>query len=83
MGRAFMKPIDCPFRAAEALAAEALRQTPVLIVDFHAEATSEKVGMAAWLDGKATAVIGTHTHIPRPPTPGSRPPGRPSSPTSA
>lgn len=64
MGRAFMKPIDCPFRAARALVNEALTETPIIIVDFHAEATSEKVAMAAWLDGTATAVLGTHTHIP-------------------
>jgi metallophosphoesterase (TIGR00282 family) len=64
MGRAFMKPIDCPFRLGRALAEEALRSTPILIVDFHAEATSEKIAMAAHLDGLATAVIGTHTHVP-------------------
>ena len=64
MGRAFMKPIDCPFRVGMELAEEALRETPILITDFHAEATSEKIAMAAWLDAKATAVIGTHTHVP-------------------
>jgi hypothetical protein len=64
MGRAFMAPVDCPFRAAHALAREALVQTPILIVDFHAEATSEKVAMGLWLDGRATAVVGTHTHVP-------------------
>jgi len=64
MGRAFMKPIDCPFRVGKQLATEALKSTPILIVDMHAEATSEKVAMAAYLDGIATAVIGTHTHIP-------------------
>jgi calcineurin-like phosphoesterase len=45
------------------LVAEARRTTPVILVDFHGEATSEKVGMAAYLDGKVTAVLGTHTHI--------------------
>ena len=64
MGRAFMNPIDDPFRAADELAAEALDETPILIVDFHAEATSEKMAMAAYLDGRASAVIGTHTHVP-------------------
>ncbi|MBI1783983.1 TIGR00282 family metallophosphoesterase [Candidatus Sumerlaeota bacterium] len=64
MGRAFMKSIDCPFRVGRKLAEEALGVTPILIVDIHAEATSEKVGMAVYLDGMATAVIGTHTHIP-------------------
>ena len=64
MGRAFMRPIDCPFRMGRELAESAVAQTPILIVDFHAEATSEKVAMGAYLDGLATAVIGTHTHIP-------------------
>jgi hypothetical protein len=63
-GRAFMKPIDCPFRKADELIEIARRTTPIVIVDLHAEATSEKVAMAAYLDGRATAVIGTHTHIP-------------------
>lgn len=63
-GRAFMKPIDCPFRAADGLVARARETTRVVLVDFHAEATSEKIGMAAYLDGRTTAVIGTHTHIP-------------------
>lgn len=64
MGRAFMKAIDCPFRAADDLAGRAAERTPLLIVDIHAEATSEKVALAAYLDGRATAVIGTHTHVP-------------------
>lgn len=64
IGRAFMRPLDCPFRMGKALAERLLEETPILIVDFHAEATSEKVAMAHWLDGMATAVIGTHTHIP-------------------
>lgn len=64
MGRAFMKPIECPFRAGKEIVEEARRETPVVFVDFHAEATSEKVAMAAWLDGAASAVVGTHTHIP-------------------
>jgi calcineurin-like phosphoesterase len=42
---------------------EARREAPVVVVDFHAEATSEKVAMARWLDGRVTAVIGTHTHV--------------------
>lgn len=64
MGRAFMKAIECPFRAGKELVEDARRDTPVVFVDFHAEATSEKVAMAAWLDGAASAVVGTHTHIP-------------------
>lgn len=63
MGRVFMKPIDCPFRAA-LREVEALRaQTPLIVVDMHAEATSEKIALGRWLDGKVTAVIGTHTHV--------------------
>lgn len=63
-GRAFMKPIDCPFQAAEALVEQAHERTPIVLIDFHAEATSEKLGMLASLDGQVTAVIGTHTHVP-------------------
>ena len=63
MGRIFMTPLDDPF-AALAREVEALRaKTRVIIVDFHAEATSEKVAMAWHLDGRATAVFGTHTHV--------------------
>ena len=63
MGRVFMPPVDDPFRAARS-AVEALRPiTPVIIVDMHAEATSEKMAMGWHLDGVASAVIGTHTHI--------------------
>jgi metallophosphoesterase (TIGR00282 family) len=64
MGRAFMKAIDCPFRVGRQMIEESLGETPLLFVDFHAEATSEKMAMAAYLDGTATAVIGTHTHVP-------------------
>ncbi|MEW6410202.1 MAG: TIGR00282 family metallophosphoesterase [Nitrospirota bacterium] len=63
MGRVFMLPIDCPFRKAEEKITELKAITPVIIVDFHAEATSEKVAMGWHLDGKVSAVIGTHTHI--------------------
>jgi 2',3'-cyclic-nucleotide 2'-phosphodiesterase len=52
-----------PFEIAEALVADARRRTPVVVVDFHGEATSEKVALARMLDGMATAVIGTHTHV--------------------
>lgn len=64
MGRAFMRAYDCPFRIGRDLVDRARQTTPIVIVDFHAEATSEKVAMAAHLDGLATAVIGTHTHVP-------------------
>ena len=63
LGRVFMKPIDCPFRAAD-LAVEALSKlTNVIIVDMHAEATSEKIAMGWHLDGRVSAVVGTHTHV--------------------
>ena len=63
MGRVFMTPLDDPF-AVVLKEIEALRaKTRVIIVDFHAEATSEKVAMAWHLDGRATAVLGTHTHV--------------------
>lgn len=62
-GRIFMSPMDCPFRTAEK-AVERLRQeTPVVLVDFHAEATSEKVALGYFLDGRVSAVLGTHTHV--------------------
>ena len=64
MGRVFMEPIDCPFKAAEREVARLALNTPVIIVDMHAEATSEKVGMGWFLDGKVSCVFGTHTHIP-------------------
>ncbi|MES1246376.1 MAG: YmdB family metallophosphoesterase, partial [Actinomycetota bacterium] len=52
-----------PWEVVDALVEEARAQTNVIVVDFHAEATSEKVAMARWLDGRVTAVIGTHTHV--------------------
>lgn len=63
LGRTFMKPADCPFRAARRIVGDLLAQTPVVLVDFHAEATSEKVAMGWFLDGQASAVFGTHTHV--------------------
>lgn len=62
-GRVFLPPLDCPFRTAEKLVAEIKTVTPVIIVDFHAEATSEKMAFGWFMDGKVSAVIGTHTHI--------------------
>ena len=64
MGRVFMEPLECPFRAAERELARLKLVTPVIIVDMHAEATSEKVAMGWFLDGKVSCVFGTHTHIP-------------------
>ena len=62
-GRVFMKNLDCPFRAADTLIAELNRTTPIILVDFHAEATSEKQAMGFYLDSRVSAVIGTHTHV--------------------
>lgn len=63
MGRVSMQPCDCPFEAAIREIEKVKKQTDNIIVDFHAEATSEKVAMGYYLDGKASAVLGTHTHI--------------------
>ncbi len=63
-GRVFMEPIDCPFRTADAVLEKARAETPVILVDFHAEATSEKQALGWYLDGRVTAVLGTHTHVP-------------------
>ncbi len=62
-GRVFMNNLDCPFRAADALVEELRQQTPVILVDFHAEATSEKVALGHYLDGRVSLVVGTHTHV--------------------
>lgn len=63
MGRIFMSPIDCPFKAMENLLSLLDTSYPI-IVDFHAEATSEKQAMGWFLDGRVSAVVGTHTHVP-------------------
>ena len=63
IGRTFMSNFDCPFRAMDKLLAELNPKPPVIIVDFHAEATSEKVAMGRYLDGRVSAVLGTHTHV--------------------
>ena len=63
-GRVFMEPIDCPFLQADRLLETIKPATPIIIIDFHAEATSEKQALGWYLDGQASAVIGTHTHIP-------------------
>jgi len=62
-GRVFMSNLDCPFRAADAILAEAHKHTSIILVDFHAETTSEKGAMGAYLDGRVSAVVGTHTHV--------------------
>lgn len=63
LGRVFMKPVDCPFRAADAAIEELSKLTNIIIVDMHAEATSEKIAMGWYLDGRVSAVVGTHTHV--------------------
>lgn len=62
-GRIFLPAIDCPFKKADELIEEASRRTPMIFVDFHAEATSEKQAMGWYLDGRVSAVVGTHTHV--------------------
>lgn len=63
MGRTFMPTVDDPFRCADALIDDLRVATPIVIVDVHAEATSEKVALARYLDGRASAIFGTHTHV--------------------
>ncbi len=63
IGRVFMSPYDCPFRVADAALAQLRERALVVLVDMHAEATSEKVAMGWYLDGRVTAVVGSHTHV--------------------
>jgi len=63
MGRVFMRPVDCPFLAADRVLAEIPADVKVRILDLHAEATSDKQLMGRYLDGKVSAVLGTHTHV--------------------
>jgi hypothetical protein len=63
LGALFLGPPVGPFEVVDELVEEARRAAPVILVDFHAEATSEKIALARWLDGRVTAVIGTHTHV--------------------
>ena len=62
-GRVFMRNLECPFRVGEKEVEKLKEQTPIILVDFHAEATSEKVALAWFLNGKVSAVVGTHTHV--------------------
>jgi len=64
LGRVFMEPLDCPFRCVQEEIKKLSLQTKIIIVDIHAEATSEKVAMGWFLNGLVSAVVGTHTHIP-------------------
>jgi 2',3'-cyclic-nucleotide 2'-phosphodiesterase len=63
IGRTFMGSYDCPFRAMDRLLAELPQRPPLVIIDFHAEATSEKVALGRYLDGRVAALLGTHTHV--------------------
>jgi metallophosphoesterase (TIGR00282 family) len=62
-GRVYMDSVDCPFRKADEDILKIKEQTNIIIVDFHAEATSEKIAMGWYLDGRVSAVVGTHTHV--------------------
>jgi len=64
LGRVFMRyNLECPFRSLEEIVKEIWKETPFIVVDFHAEATSEKVALGYFIDGQVSAVVGTHTHI--------------------
>lgn len=63
MGRVFMPTLDCPFQLGKKIVAQVRKQASVILVDMHAEATSEKCAMGWFLDGTVTAVVGTHTHV--------------------
>ncbi len=63
MGRVFLPSIDCPFRKADEEVARLHEETPIIVVDMHGEATSEKQAMGWYLDGRASAVLGTHSHV--------------------
>ena len=64
LGRALMSPVDDPFRAADLIIEQVHQHTPLLFIDFHAEATSEKVAFGWHCAGRVSAVVGTHTHVP-------------------
>jgi len=63
MGRVYMRELECPFRVADREVARLRQETPFLLVDFHAEATAEKIALAHYLDGRVSAILGTHTHV--------------------
>ena len=62
-GRVFMQELDCPFRSADKLVIQLREKVDIIIIDFHAEASSEKIAMGWYLDGRVSAVCGTHTHV--------------------
>lgn len=63
LGRTYMRPVDCPFRAADRVLEQMSRNARVIVVDVHAEATSDKQLLGRYLDGRVSAVLGTHTHV--------------------
>lgn len=63
LGRVFLNPIDCPFLRIKDIVESMRKKTEIILVDFHAEATSEKIALGWYLDGKVSAVYGTHTHV--------------------
>jgi hypothetical protein len=63
VGRVFMESVECPFRVGRGLAEEIRSQTPIILIDIHAEATSEKIAIVWYFDGVVSAVLGTHTHV--------------------
>lgn len=63
MGRSFLAPLDCPFRKADELVETIRQKTPIIVFDFHGEASAEKKAMGWHLDGRVSAVVGTHTHV--------------------
>jgi metallophosphoesterase (TIGR00282 family) len=63
LGRVFMRPVDCPWAAADRVLGELPPEAKVILIDFHAEATSDKQLMGRYLDGRVSAVLGTHTHV--------------------
>lgn len=62
-GRSFLPPIDCPFKKGLEIVSELKKETPNIFIDFHAEASAEKQALAWYLDGKISALVGTHTHV--------------------
>jgi len=62
-GRVFMNPLECPFRTVDQVLSQVPPEVKVILVDMHAEATSEKLAMGWYLDGRVSAVLGTHTHV--------------------
>jgi 2',3'-cyclic-nucleotide 2'-phosphodiesterase len=63
LGRVFLEPLECPFRTVRAAVEQIRKETSVILVDIHAEATSEKIALGWYLDGDVSAVVGTHTHV--------------------